>query len=52
MSAQLVNLYGKPDEKNSGVSWKTVETKSLNVRSVIAGERRGRGENHYTGFGL
>ena len=43
---------GSQMKKNSGVCWKTVETKSLNVRSVIAGERRGRGENHYTGFGL
>ena len=51
MSAQLVKLHGKLDEKNSGVCWKTVETKGLNFRSVIAGER-GKGENHYTGFGL
>lgn len=30
-------------EKNSGVSWKTVETKRLNFRSVIAKERGGGG---------
>ena len=29
---------------NSGVSWKTVETKRLNFRSVIAGERGEGGE--------
>ena len=31
-------------KKNSGVSWKTVETKRLNFRSVIAKERGGKGE--------
>ena len=51
MSAQLVNLYGKPDEENSGVCWKTVETKSLNFRSVIAEERRGRGRTITQGLG-
>ena len=39
-------------EKNSGVSWKTVETKRLNFRSVIAGERGGgRGRTITQGLG-